>query len=101
VRDFKAQQPEPTLSRTNLLLFLAGAGVFLYLRTFLLPTTPFAATGDQSLFFARAVRILQGQLPYRDFFEIVTPGTDLIYAAGFGLFGVHAWVMPMWTIVTG
>jgi hypothetical protein len=47
------------------------------------------------------VRILQGQVPYRDFFEIVTPGTDLLYAAGFRLFGVHAWVMPMWTIATG
>jgi hypothetical protein len=97
----RTQQTEPSLSRTELVLFLAGAAVFLYLRTFLLPTTPFAATDDQSLFFARAIRILQGQLPYRDFFEIVTPGTDLIYAAGFGLFGIHAWVMPMWTIVTG
>ena len=85
----------------HLLLFLAAAGVFLYLRTFLLPATPFAATDDQSLFFARAVRILQGQVPYRDFFEIVTTGTDLIYAVGFRLFGIHAWVMPMWTIATG
>src|SRR5579859_8099709 len=85
----------------HLVVFLAGAGVFLYLRTFLLPATPFAATDDQSLFFARAVRILQGQVPYRDFFEIVTPGTDLMYAIGFRTFGVHAWVMPMWTIATG
>jgi hypothetical protein len=77
-----AQQTEPSLSRMHLVLFLAGAGVFLYLRTFLLPATPFAATDDQSLFFARAVCIVQGQVPYRDFFEIVTPGTDLIYAVG-------------------
>jgi hypothetical protein len=96
-----ARQTEPSFSRMHLVLFLAGAGVFLYLRTFLLPATPFAATDDQSLFFARAVRIIQGQVPYRDFFEIVTPGTDLIYAVGFHLFGVHAWVMPMWTIATG
>jgi hypothetical protein len=96
-----AQQTEPSVSRMHLVLFLAGAGVFLYLRTFLLPATPFAATDDQSLFFARAVRIIQGQVPYRDFFEIVTPGTDLIYAVGFRLFGVHAWVMPMWTMATG
>jgi hypothetical protein len=96
-----AQQAEPSFSRMQLVVFLAAAGVFLYLRTFLLPATPFAAVDDQSLFFARAVRILQGQVPYRDFFEIVTPGTDLIYAIGFRLFGVHAWVMPMWTIATG
>jgi hypothetical protein len=96
-----AEQTEPSFSRTQLVLFLAGAGAFLYLRTFLLAATPFAATDDQSLFFARAVRMVQGQIPYRDFFEIVTPGTDLIYAVGFRLFGVHAWVMPLWTIATG
>jgi hypothetical protein len=101
VKDLRTQPTEPFFSRLNLVLFLTSAAVFLYLRTFLLPATPLAATDDQSLFFARAVRILQGQLPYRDFFEIVTPGTDLLYAAGFGLFGIHAWVMPMWTIVTG
>jgi hypothetical protein len=97
----EAQRTEPSIFRMHLVLFLAAAGVFLYLRTFLLPATPFAATDDQSLFFARAVRILQGQVPFRDFFEIVTPGTELIYAVGFRLFGVHAWVMPMWTIATG
>jgi hypothetical protein len=101
VTDFRAPQTAAPLSRLHVALFLAGAGVFLYLRTFLLPATPFAAIDDQSLFFARAVRILHGQIPYRDFFEIVTPGTDLIYAAGFRLFGVHAWVMPIWTIATG
>lgn len=98
--DFRAQPATP-LSRTRLALFLAGAAVFLYLRTFLLPATPLAATDDQTLFFARAVRILRGQVPYRDFFEIVTPATDLIYAIGFRIFGVHAWVMPMWTMATG
>jgi hypothetical protein len=62
-----AQEREPSFSRMHLVLFLAGAGVFLYLRTFLLPATPFAATDDQSLFFARVVRMVQGQVPYRDF----------------------------------
>src|ERR1700761_4086138 len=96
-----ARQTEPSLSRMQFVLFLAGAGAFLYLRTFLLPATPFAATDDQSLFFARAVRIVQSQVPYRDFFEIVTPGTELIYAAGFRLFGIHAWIMPAWSVVMG
>jgi hypothetical protein len=101
VTDSRAQQTEPSLSRVHLGLFLAGACAFLYLRTFLLPATPLAAIDDQSLFFARAARIVQGQVSYRDFFEIVTPGTDLIYAAGFRLFGIHAWIMPMWMIATG
>jgi hypothetical protein len=30
---------------------------------------------------------------YRDFFELVTPGTDLLYAAGFKILGVHAWIL--------
>jgi hypothetical protein len=97
----QAPETKSSLSRKHLAVFLAGACAFLYLRTFLLPATPFAVTDDQSLFFARASRIVQGQIPYRDFFEIVTPGTDLIYAAGFRILGIHAWVMAMWTVTTG
>ena len=89
------------LSRPTLALAFAGALAFLYLRTVLLPATPFVGTGDQTLFFSRAVRILHGQVLYRDFFELVTPGTDLLYAAGFHLFGIHAWMIPAWTIAFG
>lgn len=89
------------LSRPLLLVSFAGALLFLYLRTFLLPGTPYLAQGDQMLFFARAVRVAHGQVPYRDFFELVTPGTDLLYGAAFRAFGIHAWVMQAWTIVLG
>lgn len=89
------------LSRSVLSLFAAGALVFLYLRTFLLPATPFVAIGDQVLFFTRAARIVGSQVLYRDFFELVTPGTDLLYALGFRIFGVHAWLMQAWAIALG
>jgi 4-amino-4-deoxy-L-arabinose transferase-like glycosyltransferase len=89
------------LSRPVFLMSLAGAAVFLYLRTFLLPGTPFIAHDDQMLFFERAARMLHGQVLYRDFFEMVTPGVDLLYAAGFRLFGIHAWVMQAWCIALG
>jgi hypothetical protein len=89
------------LSRPLYVLAFAGALLFLYLRTFLLPATPFLAISDQNLFFARAVRMLHGQLPYRDFFEFVTPGIEIIYAAAFRVFGVHAWVMQAWGIAIG
>lgn len=89
------------LSGSILVLFFAGVLAFLYLRTFLLPATPFVATDDRTLFFARAVRVLHGQVPYRDFLEIVTPGTELVYAAAFRLFGIHAWVMQAWGIAIG
>ena len=49
----------------------------------------------------RALRIVHGQVLYRDFFELVTPGTDLLYATGFKLFGVHAWILQAWTILLG
>ena len=42
-----------------------------------------------------------GQVLYRDFFELVTPGTHLLYAATFRIFGVHAWVMQAWCIALG
>jgi hypothetical protein len=89
------------LSRAVLGLSVTGALVFLYLRTFLLPATPFVAIGDQVLFFTRAVRILNGQVLYRDFFELVTPGTDFLYALGLRIFGVHAWIMQAWAVALG
>ncbi len=88
-------------SRSIFVLSFAGALVFLYLRTFLLPATPFVGIGDQILFFSRAARIVHGQVPYRDFFELVPPGTDLLYAAAFRLFGIHAWVTQAWGIALG
>ena len=97
----KLPQPAERLSRSIIVLSLIGVLIFLYLRTFLLPATPFVAIGDQILFFSRAARIVHGQVLYRDFFELVTPGTDLLYAAAFRLFGIHAWVIQAWAIVVG
>jgi len=94
-------QAAERFSRSTLVLSFAGALSFLYLRTFLLPATPFVDTSDQILFFSRAVRLVHGQVLYRDVFEIVPPGTELIYAAAFRLFGIHAWVIQAWAIVLG
>jgi hypothetical protein len=88
-------------SRSILVLSFVAALVFLYLRTFLLPATPFVSVDDQVLFFARAARIVHGQVLYRDFFELVTPGTDLLYGAAFRLFGIHVWIMQAWAVVLG
>jgi len=85
----------------HLTLAFATAAAFLYLRTFLFPSTPFIAHDDQIFFFARALNILHGRVLYRDFFEFVPPGTDLLYSAGFRLFGVHAWLLQAWSIALG
>jgi hypothetical protein len=87
--------------RVLFLLFLLSAAAFLYLRTFLLPATPFVASGDEIHYFLHAVRMLHGELPYRDFFTFVFPGTDLLYAGVFRIFGVHQWVAQGLILVLG
>jgi len=63
-----------------------------YLRSSLFPHTPLLLWGDQLGFATKGSRLLFGELPYRDFFEFVTPGTELIYGALFRCFGVSLWV---------
>ncbi|HWG16871.1 MAG TPA: hypothetical protein VN678_03345 [Acidobacteriaceae bacterium] len=87
--------------RVSAAVAATGAALFLYLRNFLVHGTPFVAVGDQNQFFGRAVRILHGQVPYRDFFAFVTPGTEYLFAGGFRVFGVHAWVISAWSVITG
>jgi hypothetical protein len=87
--------------RSLFLIFLLSAAVFLYLRTFLLPATPFVAFGDEVHYFLHAVRMLQGELPYRDFFTFVFPGADLLYAGAFRIFGVHQWVAQGLLLILG
>jgi hypothetical protein len=72
--------------------FVAGmsslfAAAYTYLHIFILPATPILSGGDQWLFAQSGARIVAGQLPYRDFLEMLAPGTDLLYAALFSLFG--------------
>jgi hypothetical protein len=98
---------EPTLLRTSGLshssffLVCLGTLFFLYLRCFLITGVPLVVTGDESLFWGRAVHVLHGQMVYRDFFELVSPGTDLLYAAVFKVFGIHAWVMRAFAVAVG
>ena len=44
---------------------------------------------DDGILAQSAVRVLQGQLPHRDFVEIYTGGLNFIHAAAFRLFGVN------------
>jgi len=80
---------------------VAGATLFLYLRNFLVRGIPFQVVGDQPQFFTRGLRIIHGQLPFRDFFAFITPGSEYLYAAGFRIFGLHAWVLSAWAVATG
>jgi hypothetical protein len=75
--------------------------VYLYLNLFLSAKTPFLLGGDQVYFWMGAQRILDGQVVYRDFFQLTPPGTDLIYAAFFRVLGTDIWVTNIVVIVLG
>jgi hypothetical protein len=66
--------------------------IICYLRSFVFPHTPILLWGDQLGFATKGARMLNGELPYRDFFEFLTPGTDLVYAALFRVIGVWPWI---------
>ncbi|HEY6272294.1 MAG TPA: hypothetical protein VIX19_09905 [Terriglobales bacterium] len=63
-----------------------------YFRSFIFPNVPLLPGGDGLGFYVAGSRIVAGQLPYRDFFEIIPVGTDLIYALLIKRFGFYAWV---------
>ena len=75
--------------------------VYLYLNLFLSAKTPFLLGGDQVYFWMGAQRILDGQVAYRDFFQITPPGTDFLYAAFFKILGTDIWVTNTVVIALG
>jgi hypothetical protein len=81
--------------------FLLLAFLFVYLHVFMLPFTPVAAWGDQSLFLLEARHMLEGRSIYRDFFEFNSPGIDVVYWSLFRLFGVRAWIPDFMLVLLG
>lgn len=69
-----------------------------YFQLFIFPAVPVAPWGDPVLFLENAKRILAGQLPYRDYLQFTTPGTELFYAALIRLSHARAWI-PSLTMV--
>ena len=51
----------------------------------------FLRSGDEGTFVLGALRITQGQVPFRDFFEVMAPGTFYWLALFFSLFG-ESWL---------
>ena len=47
------------------------------------------------------MRLLAGELIYRDYFRYTPPGTDLFYAAVFKVFGSRIWVTNLTVLVLG
>jgi len=80
------------LAITLPLYVLLGSSLYLYCNLFSPGGTPFLLGGDEQVFWMNALRMRQGELIYRDFFEFTPPGTDLVYLAAFTLLGPRVWV---------
>ena len=63
-----------------------------YFSSFVFLNVPIVLWGDQVGFFNAGSRIALGQLPYRDYFQILLPGTDLTYALLIRHFGFQLWI---------
>ena len=95
--EFQETQSEPrpiAQDRPRLIITISVLLTFLtcYLRDFVLLNVPTMSWSDQMLFATNGTRILAGQMPYRDYFQFLTPGTDLIYSLLFQWLGVELWI---------
>jgi hypothetical protein len=84
-----------------ILLILLASCLFLYLQVFVLPSTPRAALGDQSLYLHNAARMYGGELIYQDYDYFTLPGTDVLYLALFKIFGIRTWIPQALLITVG
>src|SRR5438067_1787248 len=74
-----------SLGRTWRPYVVFAALAFLYFYPFL-RTLP--KVSDEGTLIDGAVRVIQGEVPYRDFFEVMAPGTFYWLAGFFQIFGV-------------
>lgn len=68
-----------------------------YFRFFVHLSVPILPSGDALAFVNDGARIAEGQVPYRDFFEILPPGILLTYALLIKIFGLFNWI-PLFTM---
>jgi hypothetical protein len=87
-------------SWAQILAFLA-IPVYLYVNLFAFPNIPIYLDGDQIAFWENAIRMLDGELIYRDYFQFTPEGTNLYFLGLFKLFGTHIWVMNFAALVLG
>lgn len=89
-----------SFSRVDLLFFLAAL-IFLYSQLFQFPFTPYYFDGDHMIIISNAMRMLDGEVIYLDFFHLAPPGAELVYAALFSIFGTKVWVLNIVILFLG
>jgi hypothetical protein len=90
-----------TAARGVCVYVLLGSALYLSCYLFSARGVPFLLGGDEQVFWMNALRMLQGQLIYRDFFEFTPPGTDLVYLGAFALLGPRVWVPNVVQLLLG
>lgn len=70
-----------------------------YLQRFIFACTPVLPWGDGIMWLESGAHILRGEMPYRDYFQLTTPGTDALYALLLRLCGSRAWMPDLLTAV--
>lgn len=83
------------------IIFLAASFVYLYLTLFRLPATPIFFENDHFIQMYDAVRMLDGDVMYRDFFQFTFPGTEVWYLALFSIFGERIWLLNATILMLG
>jgi hypothetical protein len=91
----------PQLSFVRTLLVLLVIASFLYFNLFVFGGVPVLLGDDQVFFWMDAQRMLHGEGPYIDFFQYTPPGTELVFLAGFKLFGPRIWVLNAMVLALG
>ncbi len=72
--------------------FFVLAAASLYLQAFLLPGTPIYQGDSSPIFLLDAMRMLHGEIIYKNFFELTLPGAPAIYFLLLKWFGIHMWI---------
>lgn len=81
--------------------YLLLAFVYLYLTLFLVPATPIFFENDHFLQMYDSVRMLGGEVIYKDFFQFTFPGTEIWYLALFKTFGQRIWLLNATILLLG
>ncbi len=77
------------------LIFTIGFLYYLYLQR------AHPLIGEEFILFLQGERVLRGEVPYRDFFQFITPGSIYLSALLFKLFGIKLTVMKIFVALTG
>lgn len=83
------------------IVFLSICFVFLYLHLFILPNTPIYYEMDHVALLNDAKRMTEGDVIYRDFFELTFPGSHSLYFIFLSIFGAKYWVANLLILLHG